>query len=141
MSNFKFDKYRAEVNDRILERLREPELSQYIRDFIIFFERGDLGEARTFSEYCNWILQVQALFDDLMSPNQRVRFRELVKGFLLATAEDSAALNLEVRAGRVERFLGVRYRTSFFEFYQFLAELFSGIDLTDGAYGRDPLFR
>ena len=76
-----------------------------------------------------------------MSPNQRVRFRELVKGFLLATAEDSAALNLEVRAGRVERFLEVRYRTSFFEFYQFLAELFSGIDLTDGAYGRDSLFR
>ena len=75
-----------------------------------------------------------------MSPNQKVRFRELVKGFLLTTAEEHKVLNSE-RAGQVKRFLEVRYRISFFGFYQFLAELFCGIDLTDGAYGRDSLFR
>ena len=39
MSNLKFDKYRVEVNDRILEKAKETEISQYIGDFLRFFKR------------------------------------------------------------------------------------------------------
>ena len=101
----------------ILKNLKEPELSQYTGDFLRFFEEGDLERGRNFSILCDWILQVQALFDDLMSPNQKVRFREIIKGFLQATVEEHNMVLISERAGRVERFLEVRYHSSFYEFF------------------------
>lgn len=102
------------------------------------FDEGDLEEAREFSIYCNLILQVRAGFQ--MTENQKIRFRHLILDFLNSTVEELNVLRSE-RSNRVERFLKVRMRTSFFDFFIFMAEIFCRIDLTDPPYSTDNLLR
>ena len=128
------------MDDAVLEKPNDTEQTNFIDKFFKLLEKGDLEEAQNSLEYCNWILQVQALFSHLLISKKKVRFQEIVKSFLQATIEETEVLKSK-RTDRVERFLKVRYQTSLVEFYQFLAELFSGIDLTEGKYGEEPLFR
>ena len=126
-------------DDQVLEKLDFEGITKIIEPFMAAFE-GGLETAKKHGVFCYAIRQAFERLESSMSDSQKLRFVDILRGFLQGIASEVEVLDPQWNGERKERFqifLAARLKSGLFELFQ----LFSEIAFQIGDLSQEPLIQ
>ena len=117
------------IDDVHLEKMKSSEIKELTEDFMNAFESpGKSLKEEHKEKFCIYLQIIRKIYDDLestMTEKQQIRFKRYIREYMEATAEE-AELFREGNGGGKDsfgKFIEVRLKTVFAEFYQLMSEV------------------
>ena len=113
--------------------MKSSEIKELTEDFLTAFESpGRSLKDEHHGRFCIYLQIIRKVYDDLgpsMTEKQKQRFKGILREYMEATAEEAEIFREGNGQGKDSfgKFIEVRLKSGFFEFYQLISEVVYGV--------------